>query len=381
MTKVVLSANTDWYLYNFRLALAQAIRDAGASVLLLSPSGPYVEKLEKEGFRWKPLKMSRRGLNPFAEFATLLNFISHYRSEQPDLVHHFTIKPVLYGSLAARILGIPAVVNAVTGLGYIFVNPGRLAAFLRVLVKPFYRIALPSRQSKVVFQNQRDRDVFVHEGLVPADRAVIIAGSGVDPDRFKPGLEAPGDPVILLASRMLWDKGIAELIEAVGKLRLRGLAFKTVLVGGVDEGYPASVPEEYLKAWQEEGIIEWLGHQDDMPRIMANAHIVVLPSYGEGLPRVLIEACAAGKAVVTTDVPGCRDIIEHGVNGLLVQPRDALALADALGQLVLDEQMRKDMGKAGRKIMLERYTSDHINRLTFDVYQEIHPGEFLWTET
>jgi len=372
--KIILSANTDWYIYNFRLSLAKAIKQAGAEILLISPPGSYASRIREQGFDWKPLNISRRSMNPLQELATLLAYLALYRRERPSLVHHFTIKPVLYGSLAARILNVPAVVNSVTGLGYVFVNPGRSAALLRILVKPFYRIALSAHHSRVIFQNQRDRDLFVGQELVSTDRTLIIPGSGVDPNQFKPRLEPLGGPVILMASRMLWDKGVGELVEAARLLHQRGIAGKIVLVGGTDEGNPASVSSSQLRKWQDEGIIEWLGHRDDMPGIMASAHIVVLPSYGEGLPKVLIEAGAAGKPVVATDVQGCRDIIQHGVNGLLVPPKNAVALAEALDQLIDDAELREKMGVEARKLILESYTNDHINRQTLELYRKMIDG-------
>lgn len=374
MTRIILSANTDWYLYNFRSALARVIQETGADVLLTSPYGSYVRRIREEGFRWCEIKISRRGMNPFVEGISLLTYLSLYRRERPDLVHHFTIKPVIYGSLAARILGVPAVVNSITGLGYLFVNPGKFAALLRIMAKPFYRIALSTPHSRVIFQNQRDRDLFVGQELVSTDRTLIIPGSGVDPGQFKPSIEPPGKPVVLMASRMLWDKGVGELVEAARLLRQRSIVGKIVLVGGTDEGNPASVSSSQLRKWQDESIIEWLGHRDDMPGIMASAHIVVLPSYGEGLPKVLIEAGAAGKPVVATDVQGCRDIIQHGVNGLLVPPKNAVALAEALNQLIDDAELREKMGVEARKLILESYTNDHINRQTLELYRKMIDG-------
>lgn len=371
MTTILLSANTDWYLYNFRLALAQAIRESGAQILLASPPGPYVEKLKHEGFPWRRLRISRRGWNPLMELFTIYNFISLYRREKPDLVHHFTIKPVLYGSLAARVAHIPAMVNSITGLGYLYVNPSKLAATAQVLVKPMYRIALSKPGARVIFQNLRDRDFFVQQGLVKDNQTLVIPGSGVDPDRFRPGLEPAGEPVILMASRMLWDKGVGELVEAARLLRERGFSGKVILAGAPDAGYPASVTEAQLSHWTKEGVVQWVGHCDDVAALMAKAHIVTLPSYGEGLPRVLLEAGAAGKPVVATDVPGCRDIIRDGVNGLLVPPKDPIALANALHRLVQDPELRIRMGEAGRKAVLDKFTSEMVNHETLLVYREL----------
>jgi len=371
LPKIILSANTDWYLYNFRLALAREIVKRGASLLLVSPPGPYAQRILAEGLRWQPLKIARRSINPLVDFLVLLRFITLYCHEKPDLVHHFTIKPIIYGSLAARILGVPAVVNSVTGLGYLFVNPSNLATALQVLIRPIYRTALSGINSRVIFQNASDQKLFIREHLVKVENTVLISGSGVNADVYKPSPEPNTEPMILMASRMLWDKGVREIVEAARILQKKGFIARFVLVGDSDRGNPAAVSEDQLQAWHEEGIIEWWGHRDDMPEVMAQSHIVVLPSYGEGLPRVLLEAGAAGKPVVTTDVPGCRDIIQDGVNGILVPPKDPLALTEAISRLVIDTKLRMQMGAAGRSLVVRGYTTDHINQKTFEVYREL----------
>jgi glycosyltransferase involved in cell wall biosynthesis len=371
VTKISLSANTDWYLFNFRLSLARAVRETGANVLLVSPDGPYVSRIQGTGFRWHELKISRRGVNPIRELTTLASYFALYRRERADLVHHFTIKPVLYGSLAARLSGVPAVVNSVTGLGYVFINPSKTAAFMRLLVMPIFRQALLYRRSRVIFQNRQDRELFIESGLVRRELTHIIPGSGVDPDEFKAVPEPSGEPIILLASRMLWDKGVGELVEAMRLIRQQGVACRAILVGRSDKGNPSAIPEAQLETWNEEGVVEWWGHRDDMPAVMQNVHLVVLPTYGEGLPKVLIEACAAGRPVVASDVPGCREIVQDGVNGLLVPCRDVQTLAKALIRLVRDPALRERMGRAGRELVLSRLTNQHINDQTLHVYREL----------
>ena len=376
VTKVILSANTDWYLYNFRLSLSKAIRSSGVDLLLASPLGPYVSRIKEEGLRWRELPMSRRGFAPSGEMAALLRFFALYSSERPDLVHHFTIKPVLYGSLAARWARILAVVNSITGLGYVFVNPGKPAALLRPVVRRLYRSALAGSRVRVIFQNARQREQFLREGLADAERSVVIPGSGVDPERYRPRPEPSGEPVVLMAGRMLWDKGIGELVAAARLLRQQGVQVRFVLVGAVDDGNPASVPEKQLCAWQEEGVVRWLGHQDDMPEVLGKCHIVALPSYGEGIPKALIEAAAAGKPIVATDVAGCRDVVQDGVNGLLVAPRDVEQLAGAIRRLASDASLRGRMGEAGRARVLKEFADEHINRETLWVYRELLPDGF-----
>jgi glycosyltransferase involved in cell wall biosynthesis len=371
VTKFILVANTDWYLYNFRISLARAIRDSGTRVLLASPIGPYVSDLAAAGFEWRELRISRRGLNPLREFVSILQFRSLYQRERPDLVHHFTLKPVLYGSIAARWSGAPAVVNSVTGLGYLFINPSKTATYLRMLVRPLFRLALSYERSRIIFQNQEDRDLFAHYGLMRRDQTLIIPGSGVDPDEFKPSPEPAGDAIILLASRMLWDKGVGELVEAIRLIHRQGVTCKAILVGSSDEGNPSAIPTAQLENWNKEGVVEWQGHRDDMAAVMRNVHIVALPTYGEGLPRVLIEASAAGKPIVASDVPGCRQIVQDGVNGILIPCRDVKALADALIRLIKDPARRDRMGHAGRQLVLTRFTNQHINGQTLRLYREL----------
>ena len=370
MTKIILSSNTDWYLYNFRLSLAKEILDHGYDLLLLSPPGRYSEILLSDGMRWQAIRLSR-GLNPISDFSTLLQYIGVYRREQPDLVHHFTFKPVIFGSIAARYAGIPATVNSVTGLGYLFVNPGRLAPLLRLVVRPLLRLALKSKNAMTIFQNEEDALFFEEQGLVRSGQYLTIESSGVDVERFSPTPEPAGDPIILLAARMLWDKGVGELVEAARILSRQGVQGKVVLVGDVDSGNPATIGEAQLRDWADEGVVEWWGHQDDMPEILGRCHVVVLPSYGEGVSRTLIEAAAAGRPIVASDVPGCREVVSHGKNGFLVPPKDPRALADAISRLLSDRDLRTRMGQAGRDIALERFSDKLVNAKTLQIYSSL----------
>ncbi len=372
MTKLILSANTDWYLYNYRLSLARAILDQGYELLLLAPPGRYGEKLRALGFQWETIRLNRHGLNPFADTLTFLQIMEIYRREQPDLVHHFTIKPMLYGSLAARAAGISLVANSVTGLGRLFVNPGRLQVIFRVLALPLLRLALNRRHGLTIFQNERDATVFENWKLTEPGRYLVIPGSGVDVNRFSPATEAKGDLVVLLAARMLWDKGIGDLVEAARLLHQRGIPGKVVLAGDVDYGNPASIGESQLLRWQDEGVIEWRGHQDNMPEILTKSHIFVLPTtYGEGVSMSLIEAAAAGRPIVASDVPGCREVVDDGRNGFLVPPKDPNALADAIERLLLDPNLRARMGQAGREIALEHFSDKLINAETLQAYSTL----------
>ena len=365
--KILLFANTDWYLFNFRLPLAQLLRESGAEVLLVSPPGNYVEKLQAEGFRWVSFPMSRGGTNPFSEFGTLLRLWKSYRTEKPDLVHHFTPKCVLYGSLAARWSGIRSVVNSVTGLGYLFTRGRSWGRLVRALASLFYRSAI--RGTQVIFQNPEDMRAFMAGGLVTKDAAHLVRSSGVELGRFAVLPEPDGIPVVMLAARMLWEKGVGDFVEAARLMHKAGAPARFVLVGDTDSSNPSAVPAGQLSRWQAEGIAEWWGWHDDMPSMLARANIVCLPTYyGEGVPRVLVEAAACGRAIVATDIPGCREVVRQGENGLLVPQRNPVALAEAINALVGDVGRRRSMGAIGRKMAEEQFSVERVNQYTLMVY-------------
>jgi glycosyltransferase involved in cell wall biosynthesis len=365
--KIILFSNTAWSLYNFRLLLARDLR-ARAEVVLLSPPDEYSSRLEAAGFRWVSFPMSRKGMNPLAEFVTIWRLVQLYRRERPALVHHFTIKCMLYGSLAARLTGI-SVVNTVTGLGYIFGQTDWRGRLLNSLVRAAYRFVL--RGTQVIFQNPVELGEFTRERLVDATHATLIRGSGIDPDLYTPLPEPEGEPLVLMAARMLRDKGVGEFVEAARHLRTSGLRARFVLVGDTDAGNPAAIPAAQLKAWQDEGAVEWWGWRDDMPLVLAQAHIVCLPSYyKEGLPRFLLEAAASARPIVATDTPGCREAVRPGITGLLIPPRDAVALAAALRTLVSDPALRLRMGREGRRLAEEEFSIQRVNAATMMVYEK-----------
>lgn len=369
--KILLLANTDWFLYRFRLSLARRLREMGWETVLASPHGPFVSRMESDNFKWIPVRMNRRGILPHREFLSLFHISSIYRNESPDIVHHFTMKPVLYGSIAARMAQIPHVVNSVAGLGYLFLTRDLKGMALRNLIRPIFRYALSGTNLRVVFENDGDRDHFVQSGLVQQWKTVVIHGVGIDLEMFSPVPEPPEPPLVILAGRLLKDKGVGEFVEASRVLRDRHVDARFVLVGAPDPGNPATISDDKLQEWVQEGVIEWWGQQDDMSEVFAKSHIVTLPSYGEGLPTVLMEAAACSRPIIATDIPGCREVVHHGETGFLVPVGDAEALAEALEKLLIDSDMRIKLGKNGRQLMEQRFSQRRINDQTAQVYQDL----------
>jgi glycosyltransferase involved in cell wall biosynthesis len=366
--KALLFANTDWYLYNFRLPMAKAMRNIGMQVVFISPPGSYVEKIQAEGFRWLAIPLSQRSVNPFREITTLVSLIRAYRLERPDLVHHFTIKCMLYGSLAGRLCRIPSIVNSVTGLGYAFSGTSLSRRVLQALVKALYRLCL--RGTRFIFQNESDRQVFLDGRMAQADTGHMVRGSGVDTALFTPGPEPQGTPVVMLAARLLWEKGVGEFVAAARLLKEQGMSARFVLVGAPYPENPSSIPQQQLDAWQAEGIVELWGWRENMPEVYRQASVFCLPSsYREGLSKTLIEAAACGRPLITTDIPGCRDVVRNGINGLLIKAQDAPGLAQAIASLLADKALRQRMGQAGRKMIEENFSIDKIIAETLEVYR------------
>lgn len=366
MSKILLFANTDWYLYNFRLSLAKELRAQGHEVTLVSPPGSFQQLLQNADFPWISFPLSRQGFNPFHELKSIWQLVQLYRRIRPDIVHHFTIKPVIYGSIAARILGIRGIINSITGLGHLFIDQGWNTRLLRTAAIWLYRISLP--HTYVIFENPEDRDIFIQRKFLKAGQTHLIMGTGVDVDKFQPTPRTNEVPVVLFSSRMLVTKGLLEFIEAAQILKQKGANARFVLAGTTDPGNPASLPEEQISAWKHSDALEWWGWQDDMPAALARADIFCLPSYREGVPNALLEAAACGLPIVTTDAPGCRDVVTDNVNGLLVPVKNAKALADALEILIISRNIRARMGTAGREIAMEQFSTSKVNRETLAVY-------------
>jgi len=370
MRRLLYLFNDAPFFLSHRLPVARAAADEGYEVHVATPASPAVVALERYGLTHHPIALTRGGVNPAGEVKALTAITRLYRRLRPDLIEHATIKPVLYGGLAARALRRPAVVSWMTGLGFVFISQGARAALVRRLVAAGYRAALRRPGSWVIFENPDDRDLFASHGLVAPERTRLIRGAGVDMTLFQPAPEVAGPPVVVLPARMLRDKGVVEFVEAARTLRASGVPARFVLAGSADPNNPAALSQAELRSWDEEGSVEWWGQRDDMAEVLRRAHVVVLPSYREGLPKALVEAAATGRPIVATDVPGCREVVRHEWNGLLVPVRDSAALAEAIGRLLRDPAERARLGARGRERVEYEFSDRRVVRETLAVYAE-----------
>jgi glycosyltransferase involved in cell wall biosynthesis len=377
--RLLYVVNIPRFFVSHRLPLALASREAGYDVHVATSSADEasIAQIHEAGLPFHPLPLSQHGTNPLAEVRTLWALIRLYRTLQPDLIHHVSIKPVIYGGIANKFAGHRANISAMSGLGYVFIGEGAKPTLLRQIVRPLFRYALSGKMTRMIFQNPDDQERFIKMGLIASERTALIRGSGVDMTQFQPTpeptLEDEGLPVVLFAGRLMWKKGVGAFVDVAKRLKNKA---RFVVVGYAEATSPDNVPPEKLRAWADEGIIEWWGKRDDMPEVFAQAHIVVLPStYGEGVPKVLIEASACGRAIVTTNTAGCREIVRHEENGLLVTPSEGEAfisdLTQATQRLIDDSATRQRMGQAGRHIASEEFSLAHVVAQTFALYEAL----------
>jgi glycosyltransferase involved in cell wall biosynthesis len=364
--KILYFISEDWYFCSHRFLLAVAAIRSGYDVSVVTQVSSYRKQIEDAGIRLINLPMSRRSLNIFKELVLVVRLVYIYKSLNPNLVHHVALKPSLYGTIAARICNVSNVVNAFAGMGWIFSSYNWVARLLKFIAIAFIKLLLAP--SEIIVQNNDDKSYVERLGC----RSVhLIRGSGIDLDVY-PGAPAPtGQITVILIARMLFDKGVFEYVHAAKILKNRGSDVRFLLVGAPDDQNPASISLDILDEWKASGVVEWLGHRDDIPNLLAESHIVCLPSYREGLPKSLLEGLATGRPIVTTDVPGCRETVREGINGFLVPPRDALALADALEKLILDGELRKSMGRESRLLAVSEFSSERIIAETLAVYSSL----------
>jgi len=373
MAKILFVVTEDWYFCSHRLPLAVALKEKGHRVAVATRLKDHRKLIEASGIRAIALKrMKRSSLNPFREMGTFIELLSILRREKPDLIHLVALKPVIYGSLAAMLAGVSARVNALGGLGFAFSSSNVLARILNPLLLATFRLIFKDLHSRLILQNIDDLMLVTERAQLDKRNLRLIRSAGVDLLKYTV-LDMPvGVPVVMLASRMLWDKGVGEFVQAAVALKARGLPARFVLVGDPDDENPSSVPKKQLQDWHASGLVEWWGYRTDMPTVLSQASVVCLPSYyGEGIPKVLIEAMACGRPIVTTDMPGCRDLVREGVNGFLVMPRDAAGLAKRFDALLANPILCKSMGLEGRRLAEKEYSLTRVTQETMAVYEEL----------
>lgn len=376
--RLLFVVNVGWFFVSHRLPIGIAAKKAGYDVHVFAALDPRLDKdtlktLNAAGLSLHEAPFSRSGYHPFELLRDLRALWRLLRELKPEVVHLVTLKPVLLGGVVARLAGVRRVVIAIPGRGSVFSSKGLRAAARRGLGLLGYRIAYRRGVNKIIIQNAEDRDYFVSKGTFASEDTRLIRGSGVDVRAFHVADEPTSSPVVVvLASRMLREKGIADFVDAANILRSRGVNARFRLVGEPDAGNPHSHTAEELRAWSRGGAVDWIGFKADMAAVFAQSHIVCLPTYyGEGVPKVLIEASASAKPIVTTDTPGCRDIVRHGYNGLLVAPRRPDLLANALTELIDDKEKRLAMGRNGRALVEQEFRIEIVVQQTLDVYEEL----------
>ena len=368
---LLIVVTEDWYFLSHRLQLAKEAARRGLRVTIATGPGERGAAIREAGFEHLVFALDRRSLNVWREVQTLRALTALMRDLRPSLVHLVAAKPIMYGNIAASLAGGPPVLNAVAGLGYLYMGGGVGRRALRAAYELTFRTLVRRRsEARVLVQNPDDAQFLLERGMVKPEQLVVITGSGVDIQRFAPSPEPTYPPtVVLMHSRMLWDKGVSELVEATRLLRARGvLNFVVRLAGEPDAHNPAAIPLEQLRDWSNEGVVEWIGRADDIPAEIRRCHIACLPSYREGAPLSLLEAAACGRPIVTTDVPGCREVVHHDQNGLLVPVRDARGLADALERLIVDGDLRRRLGACGRARAEREFSSDVVNDKIISTY-------------
>jgi glycosyltransferase involved in cell wall biosynthesis len=375
MSKIVFLVAEDWYFLSHRKILAEACLKAGWQVVVAANVGCYGPEIEAMGCILEPMAFDRGGINPLRDLKTLAKIVSMLRRQRPDILHSVGMKPVLYGGIAAALARVKATVSAMAGMGYLFTGDRSHLVVIRQAILTVLRLCIRLRGGALIVQNEDDRTFILTQKLVSPDRLELIPGSGVDLGAL-PEMPFPVEPPVVFAcvSRMLRDKGILELVDAARILKNGTSPCLVRLVGGVDSQNPTSLSEEQLKAWQAEGLVEWLGHQSDIAAVWRDAHVAVLPSYREGMPKALLEAQACGRPVITTDVQGCREAIRDGVEGRLVPVRQALPLAKAMDELARDPAMRKAMGRAARQRAETRFDQRVIAQRHLDLYHRLTGG-------
>ncbi|MEQ1528083.1 MAG: glycosyltransferase family 4 protein [Methylococcales bacterium] len=372
---LVYVINVDWYfeLHWLQRALASLKTGYEVHLVMAFTDNDIHDRLNGYGFICHPWAIDRKSLNPLFNFKGFVDLYGYLKSISPNIIHAITIKPNIYVGLLVYLLNKPYVLS-VTGTGTVFSGQSLTIRMVKPLIRLLYKsLKTGNGLRRIVFENGEDKHYFVDTGLCADQEAAIILGAGVDTDLYKPVPEAIANtPIILFAARLLWDKGLGDLVAAAKLLRAQGLSFLIQVAGIIDKSTINAIDERILEDWHREGWITWLGTEKNMPKLIAQANIVVLPTfYGEGVPRILIEAASCQRAIVTTDMPGCREIVKHDVNGLLVPAQNSNALAGAIAKLIQNPGLRKTMGQRGREMVEKDFSEQHVIKQTLSLYAEL----------
>jgi glycosyltransferase involved in cell wall biosynthesis len=353
--KIAIVLNTSWNIYNFRLGLIHSLLENGHEVIAVAPHDEYSTKLVELGCKYERITMDSRGANPIKDFGLTIELFRIYRRIKPDVILHFTIKPNIYGTFAARLLGLPAI-NNVCGLGTVFLNKGLVSFIAKLLYKVAFKYP-----HKVLFQNDQDRNLFIDEQLIKEDIAELVPGSGINLNKFIPSaLPDNKEFTFLLISRLIHDKGIIEYIGAIKELKTRRVKAKFQILGAIDEEHRRGIPADIISTWIQDDLIEYLGRVPDVRNYIKNADCIVLPSYREGTPRTLLEAASMARPIVATNVAGCNNVVKDNHNGFLCNLKDIHDLADKMEKMInLSTEKRRLFGLKGRALVEKKY-DEHV---------------------
>jgi glycosyltransferase involved in cell wall biosynthesis len=367
--KLFIIVSEDWSFWSHRLSLALAAKQNGYDVTLITKVNDLAGEIKSRGINVININFTRSSRFPITDLVNVYKLIKILKNEKPDIIHNVALKTILIGTIAALFSRNSVVVNAFTGLGYVFSSNQIQARLIRLIIIPVFKYLLRRDNCWTIFQNSDDMKLFRNLGMIQPEQSVLIRGSGVDTNEFKFTPDTNDIPVVMLASRMLWDKGVGEFVEASKRINQEKIKVKFVLVGDTDDANPMAIPESVLKEWAKDDCITWNGHSNTMPETLSSASIVCLPSYREGLPKVLLEAAAVGRPLIATDVPGCREIVRHNKNGMLVKLQDVESLYEAMKLMIKNKEKRTTMGKASREIVETELSTTIINAQTIELYR------------
>jgi len=369
--KLFLIVSADWAFLSHRISLALSAIDAGFDVTVVTRITKFEKVIKEKGIKVIDINFRRSSKTPFIDLCNLIKLIILFRKEKPDIIHNVALKTILLGSIAGLFSRKSTIINAFTGLGYVFSSSQVKARVIRLFIRPLFQLIIKSKNYWAIFQNPDDMSLFYQLGITTSERSVLIRGSGVDTKEFPMTVDKNKIPVVMLASRILWDKGISEFAEVAKRANKNNVNAKFILVGNIDSDNPMSIQVSTINKWIKESNIIWKGHCRNMPKTLSSASIVCLPSYREGLPKVLLEAASTGRPLVATDVPGCREIVSDGYNGFLVDLKDIDSLYNAIISLINNSGDRKRMGSNSRKLVEKEFSSEIVNSKTIELYRNI----------